>query len=129
MQRNENCKEINPETMKIIRNLRAKAIYDGLEKEHYLNQILNKFSFPMTIMENHAQKWCIENGIYGYEYIAGVDVHSSVKENERAFIKCIICDKEEHIEFIKGLPDHKITTLLENKGWDMEKEKCPKCNQ
>jgi len=71
---------INPETIKIIRNLRAKALSEGKDKEFYLNQVIEKYSVPMRILESHAQEWCIENGIFGYEYIANVSFTNVKKE-------------------------------------------------
>ena len=65
---------INPETLKIIRNLRGKATSEGKPRDFYLNQITKKHSNAMLILENHAQQWCIDNGIFGYEYIVNVSL-------------------------------------------------------
>jgi len=64
---------LNPETMKIIRNIRQKAIYENKEREYYINQILAHYT-PMKILEDHAQGWCLENNIVGYDYIVNVGV-------------------------------------------------------
>ena len=40
---------INPETIRIIRNLRAKATHEGKDRDFYLNQIIKKYSEHMRI--------------------------------------------------------------------------------
>ncbi|MFB3101305.1 MAG: hypothetical protein ACE1ZM_07670 [Gammaproteobacteria bacterium] len=72
---------INPETIKIIRNLRGKALSEGKDRDFYLNQIIKKYSQPMRILESHAQEWCIENGIIGYEFIANLSIPNVRKSN------------------------------------------------
>lgn len=128
MQRNKNCKEINPETMKIIRNLRGKAVHEGRDRECYINQIIAKYSSPMTIMENHATEWCIENRIIGYDYIVSVVNVMPVGRGSTSR-ECIICGTVGSVEFLQDTTDEEIVHLFENKGWDVETEKCPKCNQ
>ena len=64
---------INPETIKIIRNLRAKATHEGKgNRDYYLDQIIKNYSEPMRILEIHAREWCMANGINSYDYIANV---------------------------------------------------------
>ncbi len=60
---------VNPETIKIIRNLRGKALDEGKDRDYYLNLMIEKYSNPMVIFENHAMEFCIENQIIGYEFI------------------------------------------------------------
>ncbi|NIR48731.1 hypothetical protein GWO43_09865 [candidate division KSB1 bacterium] len=166
MQRNENCKEFNPKTLELIRNLRAMgclsfAVHDIFNK-HLMNwcfekkllpnssfarstmESLSKPPMPMLIdfierknlisfaindlFERHLQEWCISKGIVSNDYIATFGI-STVKDAEKTSIKCIICGKTETVEFPAESSDHKIISLFENKGWDMEKEKCPRCNQ
>lgn len=81
------------------------------------------------LCEKYLQEWCISKGIVTNDYIAGFRICSTVEDAEKTSIECIICGRIEVVKFPAGLPDHEITTLFENKGWDMEKEKCPKCNQ
>jgi len=64
---------VNPETMKIIRNLRQKAIHENRDREYYINQILDYYT-PMQIFEEHAQGWCLKNNIVGYDYIVNAGV-------------------------------------------------------
>jgi len=63
---------VNPETMKIIRNLRGKAVHEGRDRDYYLDLMVKKYSNPMLIAENHATEFCIDHGIIGYEYITNV---------------------------------------------------------
>jgi len=68
---------INPETFKIIRNLRQKALLESLPKEYYINQFLidNTLNIhierisPTRAFEKYAQEWCISQRIIGYDYI------------------------------------------------------------
>ena len=71
---------INPETMKIIRNLRQKALHENKGRDYYVNLMVNslKLKHPgrtnMTLTEDYGQQWCIEHGIIGYEYIVNCTV-------------------------------------------------------
>lgn len=72
---------INPETIKIIRNLRAKGVMEKRDREYYVNFMTECLKMKygdtkslMSLIEDHAQEWCIEHGIIGYDYIANVNV-------------------------------------------------------
>ena len=75
---------VNPETMKIIRNLRGKATHEGKDKDFYVNSFLadnvirmqTEGLSAMAAMEKYGQKWCLERGIVGYGNIASVIVRS-----------------------------------------------------
>jgi len=74
---------INEETIKIIRNLRQKAVFEKLDREHYINQMLTDLVLkihtqklsPMSLIEKYGQEWCLVNGIIGYDYICSVSVN------------------------------------------------------
>ena len=68
MKDKQGCHIVNEETINIIRNLRQKAIHEKRPREYYVNLILESWT-PMRIIEEHAQEWCIEHGIIGYDYI------------------------------------------------------------
>ncbi len=70
---------INPETIKIIRNLRQKGILEKQDREYYINHMTECLRMKygngkslMTLIEDHGQEWCINHGIIGYEYIVNV---------------------------------------------------------
>jgi hypothetical protein len=69
---------INPETIKIIRNLRGKALMEEKTRDHYLDMMvryLRKYhngNSDMELIENYGQKWCFDRGIIGYEYITNI---------------------------------------------------------
>ena len=73
---------INPETMKIIRNLREKAKYEGKDREFYINSFRTDYALTlqteiltaMAALERYGQEWCIKNGIIGFDYITSVNV-------------------------------------------------------
>ena len=81
---------INPETMFIIRNLRQKALSEGKDREHYINCFLADHALKMQIerlssmaaFEEYGQKWCIEQGIIGYDYICNVNLNVRRKKDE-----------------------------------------------
>lgn len=70
---------INPETMKIVRNLRQKGVLEKQDREYYINLMIESLSLKygngkslMTLIEDHGQEWCINHGIIGYDYIVNV---------------------------------------------------------
>jgi len=73
---------INPETIKIIRNLRQKGFIEKQDREYYINQMLadimleahSKRLSKMGAIEEFGQNWCLKNGIVGYDYIWILDV-------------------------------------------------------
>ena len=79
---------VNPETTKIIRNLRGKAIHEGKNRDFYLNSFLADYALTthdqglssMAAFELYGQKWCLDNGIIGYEYITNVSFANVRKE-------------------------------------------------
>ena len=81
---------INPETIKIIRNLRGKAVHEGLTREHYIERFREKYSLVkqnegiswMALAEEYLQEWCMKNGIIGYDYIASLSLNVRRKPNE-----------------------------------------------
>jgi len=83
MKDEQGTKIINPETVRIIRNLRQKAVFEKLDREHYINQMLTDLVLkthtqklsPMSLIEEDGQWWCLVNGIIGYEYICSVSVN------------------------------------------------------
>lgn len=166
MQRNENCKEFDPKTLELIRNLRAMgclsfAVHD-LFNAHLMGWCFEKGLLPddgfaqstmdnllespiplliafvekknlitfaiNDLFERRLQEWYLSKGIVTTDYITTFDI-STVKDAEKTSRKCIICGSTDAVEFPAGSSDNKIVNLFENKGWDMEKEKCPKCNQ
>lgn len=68
---------IDPETLKIIRNLRSKATIEGFHRDYYINKMLADFVIEkhtnnlsgMDVVQMYGQDWCIKHGIIGYEYI------------------------------------------------------------
>lgn len=79
---------INPETMKIIRNLHQKANHEGKDREFYINQFLTDNILKMQgitkmeALERYGQAWCIKQGILGYEYICGINTIKLEKESK-----------------------------------------------
>ena len=70
---------INPETIKIIRNLRQKGVIEKQDREYYINHMTECLRMKygngkslMTLIEDHGQEWSINHGIIGYEYIVNV---------------------------------------------------------
>ena len=73
----------NPETMKIIRNLRGKAVHEGKKREHYIEMMIKSLQvkypyepFDMELIEDHGQEWCLYHGIIGYDYIVTTNVNT-----------------------------------------------------
>ncbi len=80
---------INPETMKIIRNLREKGVMEKQNRDYYINIMTEclrlKFGESksmMTLIEDHGQEWCINHGIIGYDYIANVSFANTRNVNK-----------------------------------------------
>ncbi|RME02195.1 MAG: hypothetical protein D6814_00040 [Calditrichaeota bacterium] len=93
---NSNCKEFDPETLKLIRNLkqmgRLNQAMDDLLKRHLADWFVSKnlLSFEEVlqrareknlvgfathdIFDQHLQEWCIEHGIIGTDYIADLSI-------------------------------------------------------
>ncbi len=70
---------INPETMKIIRNLREKGVLEKQDREYYVNLMVESLSLKhgngkstMSLIEDHGQEWCMNHGIIGYDYIVNL---------------------------------------------------------
>ena len=81
---------LNPETTKIIRNLRGKAVHEDKDREFYINKFLTDNALniqtegitKMEAFERYAQKWCIAQGIIGYEYIVNVSFANVRRKKE-----------------------------------------------
>ena len=73
---------INPETIKIIRNLREKANHEQKSRDFYIDRFIvdtvikmsGEKLTAMAAMEKYGQQWCLENGIIGFDYITNVTV-------------------------------------------------------
>jgi len=74
---------VNPETIKIIRNLRSKAVHEDKDREYYINKFLidnalriqTKGITKMEAFERYAQDWCLDHGIIGYDYITNASLN------------------------------------------------------
>jgi len=83
MKDEQGCNVINEETIRIIRNLRQKALFEELDKDYYINQMLADLALKthiekltlMASLEKYGQEWCLRKGIIGYEYICSVSVN------------------------------------------------------
>jgi hypothetical protein len=70
----------NPETIKVINNLRGKARFEGKDRNYYLDlmvkclRIKHKGGSDMGLVDDYGQQWCIQNGIIGYDYIVSISV-------------------------------------------------------
>ncbi|MFQ5709431.1 MAG: hypothetical protein ACE5HO_18390 [bacterium] len=89
MQDEQGLNIINPETIKIIRNLRQKGFVEKQNREYYINLMIECLTMkygnektPMTLIENHGQEWCINHGIIGYDYIVNVSFANARNVNK-----------------------------------------------
>jgi len=81
---------VNPETIKIIRNLRQKGSLEKQDRDYYINLMLEclRLRFgdkktPMALIEEHGQEWCMTHGIIGYDYIVNASFTSARDTGKR----------------------------------------------